>query len=77
MEKVRPFRTPVNTKNDSRKKEMIKAMEIMTNLMQYGFSIALAAYLLVKMDSRLAELTKAVVKLGVIIEKGFGVKKPA
>lgn len=52
-------------------------MEIMTNLMQYGFSIAVAAYLLVKMDSRLAELTKAVDKLGVIIEKGFGVKEPA
>ncbi len=38
------------------------------NMLQNGFSIAVASYLLIRMDRRLEELTRAVMNLGSIIE---------
>ena len=43
--------------------------ELTANMKQNGFSVAVAAYLLVRMDRRLEELTKAVVNLGTVMEK--------
>lgn len=43
--------------------------ELTANMIQNGFSVAVAAYLLVRMDRRLEELTKAVVNLGTVMEK--------
>lgn len=37
-------------------------------LMQSSFSIAVASYLLVKMDKRMEELTRAVINLSSVIE---------
>ncbi len=42
--------------------------ELTASMIQNGFSVAVAAYLLVRMDRRLEELTKAVVSLGTVIE---------
>lgn len=38
------------------------------NMLQNGFSIAVASYLLIRMDRRMEELTRAVMLLGSIIE---------
>ena len=43
--------------------------EITSSIVQSGFSAAVAAYLLIRMEKRLEELTKAVVTLGSVIEK--------
>lgn len=42
--------------------------EFMANVLQSGFSVAVASYLLIRMDHRLEELTKAVVRLGSVME---------
>ena len=42
--------------------------DFMSSMLQNGFSIAVASFLLVRMDKRLEELTKAVVHLGSVIE---------
>lgn len=42
--------------------------DFMGSMLQNGFSIAVASFLLVRMDKRLEELTKAVVHLGSVIE---------
>ena len=42
--------------------------EFMANALQSGFSVAVASYLLIRMDHRLEELTRAVVRLGSVIE---------
>ena len=38
------------------------------NMLQNGFSIAVASYLLIRMDRRMEELTRAVVHLGSVME---------
>ena len=38
------------------------------NMLQNGFSIAVASYLLIRMDRRMEELTRAVVQLGSVME---------
>ena len=43
--------------------------ELTGSILQNGFSVAVAAYLLIRMDKRLEELTKAVMTLGNIMEK--------
>lgn len=48
--------------------------EFMTNMLQHGFSVAVATYLLVRMDHRLEELTRAVVRLGNVIERNERIK---
>ena len=45
-----------------------KMEEFMANVLQSGFSVAVASYLLIRMDHRLEELTRAVVRLGSVIE---------
>jgi hypothetical protein len=42
--------------------------EFMNGMLQSGFSVAVASFLLVRMDRRLEELTKAVVHLGAVME---------
>ena len=42
--------------------------DFMANMLQNGFSIAVASYLLIRMDRRLEELTRAVVHLGSVME---------
>ena len=42
--------------------------ELMGSIIQNGFSIAVASFLLVRMDKRLEELTKAVISLGAVLE---------
>lgn len=42
--------------------------EILSGIVQTGFSIAVASYLLVRMDRRMEELTRAVIHLGVVLE---------
>ncbi|MEG1799715.1 MAG: YvrJ family protein [Synergistaceae bacterium] len=42
--------------------------ELISSIMQSTFSVAVASYLLVRMDKRMEELTKAVVHLGSVIE---------
>ncbi len=46
--------------------------ELIGNVMQSSFSVAVAAYLLVRMDKRMEELTKAVVHLGAVMEAKEG-----
>ena len=43
--------------------------ELTANMIQNGFSVAVASFLLIRMDKRLEELTKAVVHLGTVMEK--------
>ncbi|MBQ9881340.1 MAG: YvrJ family protein [Synergistes sp.] len=43
--------------------------ELIGSIAQNGFSIAVASFLLIRMDRRLEELTKAVIGLGSVIEK--------
>ena len=43
--------------------------ELTASMIQNGFSVAVAAYLLIRMDKRLEELTKAVTDLGAVMEK--------
>lgn len=42
--------------------------EFLEKMLQHSFSIAVASYLLVRMDKRVEELTKAVVHLVTVIE---------
>lgn len=42
--------------------------EFLEKMLQHSFSIAVASYLLVRMDKRIEELTKAVVHLVTVIE---------
>ena len=42
--------------------------DFMATMLQNGFSIAVASYLLIRMDHRLEELTLAVVHLGSVME---------
>jgi hypothetical protein len=46
-----------------------KMEEFMANVLQNGFSVAVASYLLVRMDHRMEELTRAVIQLGTVIER--------
>lgn len=41
---------------------------VLETMLQHSFSVAVATYLLVRMDKRIGELTDAVVHLGNIIE---------
>ncbi|MDY2985962.1 YvrJ family protein [Synergistes jonesii] len=43
--------------------------ELIGSIVQTGFSIAVASFLLIRMEKRLEELTKAVISLGSVIEK--------
>jgi hypothetical protein len=43
--------------------------ELMASILQNGFSVAVASYLLIRMDRRLEELTRAVIQLGTVIER--------
>lgn len=43
--------------------------ELLTAALQNGFAIAVAAYLLVRIDKRLDEFTKAVAHLEAVIER--------
>ena len=43
--------------------------ELIGSIVQTGFSIAVASFLLIMMENRLEELTKAVISLGSVIEK--------
>lgn len=43
--------------------------ELTGSMLQNGFSVAVAAYLLIRMEKRLEELTKAVTALGNIMER--------
>lgn len=43
--------------------------EILEMCVQNGFSVAVAAYLLVKVEARIEELTNAVTKLVTVIER--------
>jgi hypothetical protein len=53
----------------SKKRRVYEKMEeFMANVLQSGFSVAVASYLLIRMDHRLEELTRAVVRLGSVIE---------
>lgn len=42
--------------------------ELTASMIQNGFSVAVASFLLIRMDRRLEELTKAVVHLGTVME---------
>lgn len=41
---------------------------VLETMLQHSFSVAVASYLLVRMDKRIGELTSAVVHLGSVIE---------
>lgn len=43
--------------------------ELTSSMIQNGFSIAVASYLLIRMEKRLEDLTKAVLRLGSVMEK--------
>lgn len=43
--------------------------ELIGSIVQTGFSIAVASFLMIRMEKRLEELTKAVISLGSVIEK--------
>ncbi len=43
--------------------------DLMASILQNGFSVAVASYLLIRMDRRMEELTRAVVQLGTVIER--------
>lgn len=43
--------------------------ELTGSMIQNGFSIVVASFLLIRMDKRLEELTKAVISLGSVMEK--------
>ena len=43
--------------------------DFMASMLQNGFSVAVASYLLVRMDHRMEELTRAVIQLGTVIER--------
>ncbi|MEA4871537.1 MAG: YvrJ family protein [Synergistaceae bacterium] len=43
--------------------------DLMASVLQNGFSVAVASYLLIRMDRRMEELTRAVVQLGTVIER--------
>lgn len=43
--------------------------EFTSSVLQSGFSVAVASYLLIRMDRRLEELTKAVLNLGAVMER--------
>ncbi|MDO4559488.1 MAG: YvrJ family protein [bacterium] len=45
--------------------------ELTGSMLQNGFSIAVASFLLIRMDKRLEELTKAVAGLGSVMEKAI------
>ena len=49
--------------------------ELIGSIAQHGFSIAVASFLLVRMDRRLEELTKAVIGLGSVIDKRLSQEK--
>jgi hypothetical protein len=52
------------------KKEVnVEMEEFMASMLQNGFSVAVASYLLVRMDHRMEELTRAVIQLGTVIER--------
>lgn len=53
----------------ARRKERMTMEELTASMIQNGFSVAVAAYLLIRMDKRLEELTKAVTDLGAVMEK--------
>ena len=53
----------------ARRKERMTMEELTASMIQNGFSVAVAAYLLIRMDRRLEELTKAVTDLGAVMEK--------
>lgn len=42
--------------------------ELLERMIQHGFSIAVASYLLIRMDRRIEELTNAVMRLVSVIE---------
>lgn len=42
--------------------------ELLSGIVQTGFSIVVASYLLVRMDKRMEELTRAVIHLGAVLE---------
>lgn len=42
--------------------------ELLSSIVQTGFSIVVASYLLVRMDKRMEELTRAVIHLGAVLE---------
>jgi len=43
--------------------------DLMASVLQNGFSVAVASYLLIRMDRRMEELTRAVIQLGTVIER--------
>jgi len=43
--------------------------DLMASILQNGFSVAVASYLLIRMDRRMEELTRAVIQLGTVIER--------
>ena len=43
--------------------------ELTSSMIQNGFSIAVASYLLIRMEKRLEDLTKAVLRLDSVMEK--------
>lgn len=45
--------------------------ELTASMIQNGFSVAVASFLLIRMDKRLEELTKAVAHLGTVMEKAL------
>jgi len=49
--------------------------EFTANMLQNGFSIAVASFLLIRMDRRLEEITKAVIHLSNVIERKEDLKK--
>ena len=42
--------------------------ELMTKMLEHGFAVAVAAYLLIRMDRRLEELKNSVMHLAGVIE---------
>jgi hypothetical protein len=44
--------------------------DLLERFLQHGFSIAVASYLLIRMDRRMEELTEAVVRLIGVMENG-------
>ena len=46
--------------------------ELIGSIVQSSFSVAVASYLLVRMDKRMEELTRAVLHLGTVIEAREG-----
>lgn len=57
-------------KQSGNEREVKKVNEILSQIGNYGFPMVVAAYLLVRIEKKLDDLTAAIVRLGEVINRG-------